>query len=532
MNDLSGYWRDDAARPSPAASHRFAGWLPPRMWPARPDPASAVLAIIAGSFVLRLAFAAATGLGVDESYMVAAGRHLQLSYFDHPPLGWWLAWAAAHLLGSDAPIAVRLPFILLFSASIWLMYRLTAILFSRRAGMWAAIAFNLSPVFGVTSSCWVLPDGPLITALLGAMICIARATDGTKRAGFNGWWLGAGLCAGAAMLSKYTAILPLAGVAIAILTHSAQRRLLAGRGPWLAAGVAAVMFLPVIIWNAQHGWCSVAFQGGRAFGSKWHPLAPLTTFGGEALFLLPWIWLVLIAALIAAWRRGRADWPGWLLACAGTPALVLFAAVGVRSHGHVLFHWADCGYLMLFPLAGALLARRAQISGPALPRLALATACLVVAGAGLAAAELRWNWLQAAAPQLMHGQDPGAPALDWAPLLPQMRARGWIGPGKPAIAALRWHTAGKLDYALGGAATVLCLGPDPREYGLIQPVAAHDGEDVLIVAPKLSLAQLRKSTGKLFAGIEPLQPLTLREPHRADILIPAFIGKTLSDPVR
>jgi 4-amino-4-deoxy-L-arabinose transferase-like glycosyltransferase len=66
---------------------------------------------------MRLGFGWALGLGVDESYMVAAGRTLNLGYFDHPPASWWLAWGAAHLLGSEAPVVVRLPFILLFALS-------------------------------------------------------------------------------------------------------------------------------------------------------------------------------------------------------------------------------------------------------------------------------------------------------------------------------------------------------------------------------------------------------------------------------
>ena len=55
--------------------------------------------------MLRLLLAAALGLGIDESYMVAAGREWQLSYFDHPPIAWWLAWGAAHLAGSDSPVS-------------------------------------------------------------------------------------------------------------------------------------------------------------------------------------------------------------------------------------------------------------------------------------------------------------------------------------------------------------------------------------------------------------------------------------------
>ena len=63
-------------------------------------PAGGVAVLIFGTFLARLLFASALGLGVDESYMVAAGRKLQLSYFDHPPIAWWMALAAAHLTGS------------------------------------------------------------------------------------------------------------------------------------------------------------------------------------------------------------------------------------------------------------------------------------------------------------------------------------------------------------------------------------------------------------------------------------------------
>ena len=115
------------------------------------------------------------GLGVDESYMVASGRTLSLGYFDHPPAAWWLAWAASHLAGTETPLVVRLPFIALFALSTWLMVRLGTAVAGPRAGLWAAVLLNLSPVFGVTTGTWVLPDGPLDCALLGAALCLVHA---------------------------------------------------------------------------------------------------------------------------------------------------------------------------------------------------------------------------------------------------------------------------------------------------------------------------------------------------------------------
>ena len=126
---------------------------------------------------MRLAFGAALGLGVDESYMVASGRVLGIGYYDHPPVSWWLSWGAAHVFGVETPIAVRLPFIALFALSTWLMYRLGIATADARAGLWAAVLLNLSPVFGVTTGTWVLPDGPLDCALLGAALCLVRALE-------------------------------------------------------------------------------------------------------------------------------------------------------------------------------------------------------------------------------------------------------------------------------------------------------------------------------------------------------------------
>src|ERR1700757_1569710 len=102
-------------------------------------PVAEVAVLITATFAIRLWFAAALGLGIDESYMIAAGRKLQLSYFDHPPLAWWLAWGAAHLTGSESEVIVRLPFIALFALTTLLMYRLTSTLFGAAAGLWAAV---------------------------------------------------------------------------------------------------------------------------------------------------------------------------------------------------------------------------------------------------------------------------------------------------------------------------------------------------------------------------------------------------------
>ena len=230
--------------------------------------------LIAGTTLIRLAFAATTGLGMDESYMVTAGRELSLGYFDHPPASWWLSSGTAHLLGTESPWAVRLPFILLFAISQGLVWQITCLISDRRAAFWAVVALNLSPVLGITTGRWVLPDGPLDAALLGAALCLLQALPSTGRKALA-WWAATGLCAGLALFAKYSAVLTIGGACLYLLSSRPHRHWLARPEPYFAGILALAVFSPVLIWNASHGWASIAFQADRAAGLRFRPVLPL-----------------------------------------------------------------------------------------------------------------------------------------------------------------------------------------------------------------------------------------------------------------
>jgi 4-amino-4-deoxy-L-arabinose transferase-like glycosyltransferase len=484
-------------------------------------PAGGVTLLILATFLARLLFAAALGLGIDESYMVAAGRQLRLGYFDHPPIAWWLAWTAAHLAGSDSPIVVRLPFIALFALTTWLMYRVTAALFGARAGLWAAVLANLCPVIGVTAGSWVLPDGPLFAALLGATLCLIAALPREGRAAW-GWWLGAGICAGLALSSKYSAALTILGAIGFLLTERESRRWLLRPHPYVAGLAALVVFSPVLIWNARHGWVSLLFQGGRAEG-RFKLLGPVLTLAGGALFLLPWIWLPLVVCGFDALRRGPADKERWLLVCLAAPPIIFFASVSLWSR--VLFHWAAPGYLMLLPLLGDAIAR-----GQRSRRWLAATAAVVVLGAAFVGSEVRFDWLPLTIGDFRLGEDPSLAAVDWASLRQELDKRGLLDRPGMALAATRWVDAGKIDYALGGRVPVICLGSDPREYGIIAPVGDFAGADLLIVAPGISPAAIAARFGRLFDSIDTLAPATVLHDGRSALSLPLYLGRRLRGP--
>ncbi len=482
-------------------------------------PARALALLIVTTALLRLLAGWTLGLGIDETYMVASGRALHLGYFDHPPLSWWLSRAAALLLGSEQPLAVRLPFVALFSLSTFLVYRLGAMAHSPQAGLWAAVALNLAPVFGITTGGWVLPDGPLMCALLGAACCLMRALPSAR--GW-GWWLGAGTCAGLALLSKYSAVLSLGGVALYLLTSPVHRRWLARPQPWAALALAVALFSPVLAWNAAHGWVSFAFQGGRAMAHKLTLAGPLLVLAGAALFLLPWIWAGLITALLRGLRAGTLAWRSWLLCCLALPPIALFSVVALWSR-QVLFHWAMPGYLFLFPLLGAELARLADARPGLLRRATIGTVALLCVLVLTVATELRWHWLLAVTPRF----DPGLQALDWTPLGDELDRRGLLHRPDTVIAGTSWWVTGKLDYALGGDPPVICLNPDAREYGLTPGPQAHLGQDALLLAPTLDRARAQEGYGRLFDSLDELPPALLRFPNRPPASIPLFLGHRL-----
>ena len=501
--------------PSPAQALRLRGWA------SRRD--AALLALIGGSLLLRLLFAGWYNLGVDESYMVAAGRQWQWGYYDHPPMAWWLAWGAAHLFGSDAARVVRLPFIGLFALSTWLMARLGERLFSRPAGLLAALLFNLVPVLGFTTASWVLPDGPMDAALLGFALAFVHALKAGGRAALR-WWLLAGLCAGLALLAKYSAVLVIGGAGLYLLSTPQHQPWLRRPEPWLGFAVAVLCFVPVLVWNAENHWISFAFQGGRAHGASLHWLAPFATLGGEALFIAPWIWLPLVGVWLSAARRGPADRPSWLLFCLGTPMIAIFSLVALWSRGQVLFHWAAPGYMLLLPLLGAA-AARSLARGEARVRWWLAGAAGVLLFAvALVGAQLRFDVWSGFPALFRPGHNPEVLMLDWHSLRPQLAD---LGIANPLFGVSGWVDAGKLDYALEGSAPVICLGDDPHEYGLVHPASQAVGRDVVILERNARLGDVRDQYGDRFERIDPLPPLILRQHDRVVAVIPLFLGHHL-----
>jgi hypothetical protein len=448
-----------------------------------------------------------TGLGIDESYMAGISRQFSPSYLDHPPLHVWLAGFWALLAGSDAPLVLRLPFIALFAGTTWLMFRLTATAFGERAGIWAALLLNLAPVFALSTASWVLPDGPMMFFVVAGAFVVFRMVVGEPAgAAPPRGWIAAGVLGGLALLSKYLAAFLFAGVLLFLLTSRPHRRLIASPGPWLGTLIAVAMLAPVFIWNVQNDWASFLFQGRRGQLAGFNAVWLLQDIGGQLGYLLPWIFLPLVYALARALARGPAQPRSWFFACLALPPIVVFTVMGLWAP--VLPHWPMVGWLFVFPLLGAEWARLAEHHAPLLRNLTALAAVALVAGLALLASHAATGWINRAAPALLARDDPTLDLYDWRGLKAELVARGLLGPGT-VVAATHWIDAGRINYALGGAAPVLCLCDDPHHFRFANDPRRFAGRDILLVGTgRYSKADFADRAGS-FDAIAPLAPITL-----------------------
>jgi hypothetical protein len=132
-----------------------------------------------------------------------------------------------------------------------------------------------------------------------------------------GWWILAGVLAGGALLSKYTAIFLAIGGVLVLLSDQKMRRQLLRPGPWVGVLAAGVTFLPVLLWNYGNDFESFRFQtAGRwnnaEFGLRWFG----QFVGGQLLVLNP---PIAVGIVLATWWLIRRRWASdirvrWVLA--------------------------------------------------------------------------------------------------------------------------------------------------------------------------------------------------------------------------
>lgn len=337
-----------------------------------------ILYLLVVSAVVRALMAAGFNLGNDEAYYYTYALYPALSHFDHPPMVGWAIQLFSLNLHFSSEIFIRMAAVVAGTLNTWLMYAIGRQLRDERTGWYAALLYTASVYGFVIVGVFILPDSPQSVFWLSAILFLLKAFEGDIGVKARRRFLLASVFIGLAMLSKYTSAYLWLGMLIYILIYN--RKWLTEKVFYMAHLVMAVLFLPVILWNAQNGFVSFLFHSGRVepVARTFTPDYFLTEVLGEALYTNPLILVLIVMAVIAFFKGkfNKTKSPAALLVWSALPLIATFLLISIFRR--TLPHWSSAGYMTLIPLAALWLRNRTDLVVPPAIKASLAFILLLI----------------------------------------------------------------------------------------------------------------------------------------------------------
>jgi len=264
--------------------------------------------------VLHLATNGNLGFHTDELYYIDCGRHPALGYVDFPPIVPLLAGLETDLLGAT-PWALRLLPTLLGAFMVVLSGAYVRSLGgSLRLQALALLIAVTAPYF--LGANWVYQtvtfDEVTWMVALYCFLCLVL-----ERRPRN--WIYLGISLGIGLEVKYTIGGLVAAIGIAILLTPTLRSELRTRYPWIAAGIALLIWAPNLAWQVEMGFPSLVYIANHQ-GSGGGFVVNVVLIVVYLFFLIP-LW---VAGLVSLFRNATLRPIG--IAC--LLPLVLFMFVG------------------------------------------------------------------------------------------------------------------------------------------------------------------------------------------------------------
>ena len=463
--------------------------------------------IVSGIFKLLLAFS--IPLTLDEAYATAVAREYSLSFFEHPPISFWMPVLAADLTGINATIVYRFPFLLVGLGITWMMFLIGREIGGSRVGVWSAVLFCAAPSPFLASGVWAVPDGPLnlaSTIVVYFLVRIARF-EGTAPLKL---WLYAGVAMAFALASKYQAAWLPVGVLLFMLAHPVGRRWFLHPGFYLAGLIGLIGLLPVILWNAGHDWVTFRFHGDRITGGLHfgHFTGMLLV---QAMYLLPTGMLV---AGIGLWygvrNRARAD--VFLLVFLAVGPILIFNYINLTSTAS-LAHWSMPGWLLAFLLAAVWLNARGAVTVRRIWRWMVGLFAVVWLVLGLLIVQSNTGWLTRPFYVRPPAWDNTISLFDFGDLKPALVKRG-LWQTTDVFMANSWAYGGLLDSFMGSEKPIRIFDLNAAHHFVYLSDADALGRALFMEPSRLTDvavtdAQTLKSARSLDPNATLLPPLTL-----------------------
>jgi len=313
----------------------------------------------------------AYGFFRDEFYYIAGSDHLAFGYVDYPPLSILLLKISRILFG-DSLVAIRLFPALAGALTVFLTGRIVKELGGGRfAQLFAALCVLLAPLHLALGSYYSMNALDLLVWTLAALILVKWINRRDPRL-----WLWLGMVLGLGLQNKISVLWLGLGITVGLLLTENRRTLLTP-GPWLAAGIASLIFLPHIIWQVSNGWPTLEFMSDAA--GKMAEVTFLRYLGSQILEMNPLLFPVWFTGLV--WYLFAAK--GKQYRMLGIIYVVVFALLVIS--GNVRTYYLAPAYPMLFA-SGALLLEK--VSGTGLLRWARLAFVVLVLQVGIVAAPM------------------------------------------------------------------------------------------------------------------------------------------------
>lgn len=228
------------------------------------------------------------GYFIDEFYYIACAKRLAFGYVDHPPLSPWLLRVVLIIFG-DSLLAIRVLPALAGAGALFLTGLMARELGAGKFGQsLAALGLAISPVFLVMCSFYSMNAFEILLWIVCGYLVILLIKRDQPRL-----WLWVGFIIGLGLLNKHTLGVYVLSLWIGVVLTPARKYVLS-KWFWLGGLITALLILPNIIWQIQHGFPSLEFYRNATL-SKNLDSPPLKVLLDQLLFTNPMgtpIWLL------------------------------------------------------------------------------------------------------------------------------------------------------------------------------------------------------------------------------------------------
>ena len=193
------------------------------------------------------------GIFRDELYYLACANRPDIGYVDQPPLSIYIL-GISRLLFRDSLFAIRLLPAIAGAVTIFI----TGLIVKKMDGgkqalTIASLAVIFAPIYlGMNTIYSMNSFDILLWAIAFYLIILINKEDHTKL------WILLGIVLGLGLMNKISFLWLCSGFFAGLLLTD-KRKLLLTKQPWITAGIAFIIFLPYLIWNATHNWAHIEF---------------------------------------------------------------------------------------------------------------------------------------------------------------------------------------------------------------------------------------------------------------------------------